>query len=255
MGEQFLLSVVCFSIVLYILSTWWSAEPQCGKYTLISLMRWWFTTIVAVMARLVWPPRFAHKYCIPSVAFELAYHFFGSFFHLSVLFFCSTMNVMSLLFVFPTSWFFISAVLSHRSLLPLVILLLLSFFLLSEALLPLTILSLMSFLLLLLLFSSSMLRVHNGTSPSTLQSLSLPPPFSFQILISSRFVFIVVVFTHHACWKISVNLSELLPAASFTCTSVASLVSLCCRVDMTTRSLSFHPCVSVPSLDCSQSLR
>ena len=32
-------------------STWWSAYPEWGKYTLISLMRWWFTTIVAVVAR------------------------------------------------------------------------------------------------------------------------------------------------------------------------------------------------------------
>ena len=97
-------------------------------------------------------------------------------------------------------------------------------------LLPLTILSLLFFVLLLSLFSSSQLRIHSGTSPSTLQSLSLPPAFSFQTLISSRFVFIVVVFTPLACWTVSVNLFEFLPAASFTCASVASLVSLCCRV-------------------------
>ena len=78
---------------------------------------------------------------------------------------------------------------------------------------------------------------------------------SIQIFVFSRVVFIVVVFTPHARWKVSVNLFELLPAASFTCAPVASLMSLCCRVYLTTRSLSLHPCVFVPSLDCSQSLR
>ena len=75
-------------------------------------------------------------------------------------------------------------VLPHKSLLPLVILLLLSFIMLFETLLPLTILS-----LLLSLFSSSMLGEHIGTSPSTLQCLSLPPPFRF------RSSFLLVLFS------------------------------------------------------------
>ena len=42
----FLQFVVCSSIVLYMFSTCWSAYPEWVKY-----MCWWFTTIVAVMAR------------------------------------------------------------------------------------------------------------------------------------------------------------------------------------------------------------
>ena len=152
------------------------------------------------------------------------------------------MKVMSLLFAFPFSWFFFSVVLPHKSLLPLVILPLLSFFMLFETLLPLIILSLLFFLLLLLsLFSSSKLRKDGGTSPSTLQCLSLPLPFpfrsSFLLVLSSLFV----VFSPHACWKVSINLFELLPAASFTRVSVFSQVSLCCRVYLTTPCLPFIP--------------
>ena len=142
---------------------------------------------------------------------------------------------MSLLLAFPFSWFFCPIALPRESLPPL------SFFMLFETLLPLTILSLLFFLLLLLsLFSSSKLRKHSVTSPSTLQCFESASSFSFQIFISSRFVF-VVVSSHHACWKVSVNLFELLSAAPFTCASVASLVSLRCRVYLTTRSLPFVP--------------
>ena len=51
MGMYLLQFAVCFSIVLYISSMCWSAYPEWGKCTLISLMRWRFTTIVVVMAR------------------------------------------------------------------------------------------------------------------------------------------------------------------------------------------------------------
>ena len=47
----FLQFVVCFSIVQYIFSTWWSAYPEWEKHALISLMHGWFATIAAVMAR------------------------------------------------------------------------------------------------------------------------------------------------------------------------------------------------------------
>ena len=49
-NSHFLLLVVCFSIILCIFSTWWSAYPEWSKNTFTSLMRWWFTMIVAVMA-------------------------------------------------------------------------------------------------------------------------------------------------------------------------------------------------------------
>ena len=118
---------------------------------------------------------------------------------------------MSLLFVFPFSLFVFTVVLPHKSLLALVI-----FHAVREMLLPLTILSLLFYLLLLLsLFSSSKLRKHNGTSPSTTQCLSLPSPFPFRSSFLLVLFFIVVVFTPHACWKVSVNLFELLLAASF----------------------------------------
>ena len=117
------------------------------------------------------------------------------------LIFCSTMNVVSFPFVFPLSWFFFSVVLPHRSLLLLVVLLLLSFFLLFETMLPLTIVSLLSFLLLLLLslFSSSKLRKHSGTSPSTFRSLCLPPTFPFK---SSFFSFCFHCRRFHASCKL-----------------------------------------------------
>ena len=160
-------------------------------------------------------------------------------------FFSDTMEVMSLLFAFPLSWFFFSAVLAHKSLLPLplVILLLLSFFMLLETLL--------FFLLLLSLFSSSQLRKHSGKSPLQCLSLPLPLPFrsSFLLVLSS-----LLLFSPHACWIVSVNLFELLPVPSFTCASVASLVSLSCRVHLTTRSLSSIP-ASLSRLSTAQSLR
>ena len=110
-------------------------------------------------------------------------------------FFCN-MKVMSLLFVFPISWFFFSVVLPHKSLLPLFILLVLLFFTLFEMRLPLTILSSLFFLLLLLLslFSSSKLRKHSGTSPYTPQCLSVPPPFPFRSSFLLVLFFMVVVF-------------------------------------------------------------
>ena len=50
-GMYLLQFVVCFSIVLYIFQCDGPHIPSGWKYTLISLMRWRFTTIVAVMAR------------------------------------------------------------------------------------------------------------------------------------------------------------------------------------------------------------
>ena len=124
-AQHWSISVVCrvFHNCLIHFSTWWSAYPEWEKYTLISLMRWWFTTIAVVMARsldvlgvddflspllvqhnansclLSYFPapmnmcfwcvsqnsdfsglqRFTQQYCIPSVAFKLAYHFYDSF--------------------------------------------------------------------------------------------------------------------------------------------------------------------------------
>ena len=83
---------------------------------------------------------------------------FLQFFRLSALiscFFCSTINAMSLLLSF----------------------------MLFDVLLPLTVFSLLFCLLLLLLPSlrtSSIFLKHSGTSPWTLQCLSLPPPFPFR---------------------------------------------------------------------------
>ena len=50
-GMHFLLFVMCFSIVLYIFSMWWSAYLECGKYTLIKSMCWRLTRIMVLMAR------------------------------------------------------------------------------------------------------------------------------------------------------------------------------------------------------------
>ena len=50
-GMYFLLFIMCFSIVLYIFSMWWSAYFECGKDTLINLMCWRLTKIVVVTAR------------------------------------------------------------------------------------------------------------------------------------------------------------------------------------------------------------
>ena len=49
---------------------------------------------------LVLPPRFAHYYCVPSVALELAHHFFEFFTWVHWSHFCSTINVVSLFFCF-----------------------------------------------------------------------------------------------------------------------------------------------------------
>ena len=153
------------------------------------------------------------------------------------MFFCSTMNVVSLPF-FSLSWFSLSVVSPHKSLHPLVILLLRPSFMLFETLLPLVIFSLLFFLLLLpFVFFIEALQTqwHVSINIAMFESAS---SFSFQILISTQFVFFVVVFSPHACWKVSVKLLELSPAASFTCASVASLISMCCRMYFTTLRLS-----------------
>ena len=62
---------------------------------------------------------------------------------------------------------------------------------------------------------------------------------SFQVFVFSCVVIVVVFFTSHACWKVTVNFLELVPAASFTCASVASLIFLCRCVHLITRSSSF----------------
>ena len=177
-----------------------------------------------------------HHICI----FKFGYHFFNSFIEcIDRMFFCSTTNAMFLLFVFSFSLFFFSVVPPHRSLHPLFILLLHPSFMLFDVMLPLSFLSLLFFLLLLLpsLLSSSIFRKYSGTSPSTLWCFSLPPPFSYFF----SFCFLCYRFLASCMPESLRQLVELLPAASFTCTSVASLVSLCCRVDVTTRSLPFVP--------------
>ena len=97
-------------------------------------------------------------------------------------------------------------------------------------------------------FAYTVARLHQHCNVRVYRLLS------FQILISSLFVFFVVVFSPHACWKVPTNLFELLPAAHFTCASVASLVSLRRCLHLTTRSPSFPSFLSL-SPDCSQSLR
>ena len=151
------------------------------------------------------------------------------------------MNVVSFPFVFPLCWFFFSAVLPHRSLL--------ACRFASAVILPAVRNAASAHhLVFVVFFAAAAAFVFFIEASQTQWQVSVnsakfvsASSFSFQIFISSRFVFLVVVFTPHANWGVSVNLFELLPAASFTCTSVTSLVSLCCRVDVTTRSLSFIP--------------
>ena len=62
----------------------------------------------------------------------------------------------------------------------------------------------------------------------------------FAFFFNFSCVVIVVVFFYVSCMlEITVNCFELVPAACFTCASVASLILLCCCVHLTTRSLSF----------------
>ena len=159
---------------------------------------------------------------------------FLRFFHLNALisFFSSTVNVTLFLFFFPVES-------PHKSLLPLSILLLLPSFILLNVLLPL------SFLFVVLViaaaavfaffFRFSQTQCHISIDFAVFESSS---SFSFQV-----FVFLVLSsllsFLSHACWKVTVNFFELIPAASFTCASVASLISLCLCLHLTTRSLSF----------------
>ena len=125
-----------------------------------------------------------------------------------------------------SAWFLFLAESPHKSLLPLIILLLSSF-------------SLSLLLLVLLLFLSVFLR-HSGMSPSTLLYLSRPHPLPFRL----AFVFFCVVlnallFESRACWEVSVNIFELVCAASFAGASVGLLVSLCCCLHLTARSHTF----------------
>ena len=151
------------------------------------------------------------------------------------------MKVVSFSFVFPLSLFSSIVFLPHRSLLPPVVLLLLSSFLLLESLLPLTVLFL-SFLLLLVLlcvfFKASHTEWHVIVNVSKFESASSS---SFRIFVFTQFCFIVTAFTSRAKWKVAVCVFEPLSAATFTSTFVVSLVSLCLSADVTTRSLPFIP--------------
>ena len=179
-------------------------------------MRWWFTTIVAVfvdvfdISNFVPPLLVQHNSNSVFVIFSCSHEYVFVVCLLMlrpICFFCNTVGVVSLLFVYPCSWFFFSIVSPHRSLLPLVILLLLPSFVLFDVLRPLTIHSLQLFLLLLpSLFSSSKFLKRSGASPSKLSCLSLPPPLPFRSSFLLVLLFVaVVVFTSHACWKVTVN--------------------------------------------------
>ena len=52
---------------------WWSAYPEWVKYTLISLMRWWFTTIVAVYSVSIF---FAATSCSAQSKLRVCCHLF-----------------------------------------------------------------------------------------------------------------------------------------------------------------------------------
>ena len=160
------------------------------------------------------------------------------------MFFCNTINVMSL-FCVSFIIFLSCRIAAHLSLLPFVILRLLSFFLLLESLHPLTILSL-SFLLLQLFFvffidashtqwhvtvnfcssflvilfslSSVSRLIQTGKSPSTCLSFCLPPS-SLLHLSTSRFL----------CFAVQIGL--LIVCLSFTPSSVSHLSTAHSRCD------------------------
>ena len=113
----------------------------------------------------------------------------------------------------------------HKSLLQLIILLLSSF----------------SFSLLLLppLLFLSVFPRHSGMSQSTLLYLSRPPPLPFRPSFFLCCLQCFPFFKSHACWEVSVNISELVSGASFAGASVGLLVSLCCCLHLTTHSLTF----------------
>ena len=125
-----------------------------------------------------------------------------------------------------------SVVPPHSSLLPLVILLLLPSIMMFDVMLSLScfffaVLFVAAAAIFALFIDFSQTQWHVSIDVVVLQSASsffLSDPLFFHL------VFFVVAFPSHACWKVTVNLFELLPAASFTCVSVVSLISLCCRM-------------------------
>ena len=86
-------------------------------------------------------------------------------------------------------------------------------------------------------FSFSQTQWHVSVNVVVFESSSSS---SFQVFVFSCVV-VVVLFSLMHVGKSPSTFFELLPADSFTCASVASLVSLCCRVYLTTRSLPFIP--------------
>ena len=108
---------------------------------------------------------------------------------------------------FLFSHFFFSEVSPHRSLLPLVVLLLLPSFMLFKVLFAAA--AVFAFFI-----DFSQTQWHISIDVVLFESAS---SFSFQIFVFSRVVNVVVFFTSHACWKVTVDFFELFPAASFTC--------------------------------------
>ena len=135
------------------------------------------------------------------------------FFHLNALthVFSSIMNVTSCFFV-SSSLFPVER--GHLPVLPLAISFMTKCFVLLTVLLPLSFSSrFFPLLLLSSLLSFSFFLRHSGTSPSMVGCLNHPPPFPLR---SSIFCFVIIAVStvSHACWKITVNFHDLVPASS-----------------------------------------
>ena len=150
------------------------------------------------------------------------------------------MKVRSLLFAFACSWFFFPVVLPHKSLLPLLILLPLSFLhaVRNAASARHSFFAVLFAAAAVFVFfiETSQTQWHVSINIAMFESAS---SFSFQIFISSRFVFIV--FLASCMLGKSVNLFELLPA-SFTRAICRFLgFPVLSYVFLITRSLPFVP--------------
>ena len=87
-------------------------------------------------------------------------------------------------------------------------------------------------------FSFSQTQWHVSVNTVVLESSSSS---SFQAFVFFVWSSMLSFFESHACWQVPVNIFELVSAASFAGASVGLLVSLCCCLHLTARSLTFFP--------------
>ena len=165
---------------------------------------------------------------------------FLRFFHLSALisYFCSTINVISLFFVFS---FFLSCTIAEQIFASAFHFAFASILHSVQCAASAFIFSSLFFIIaaaavFVFFFSFSLTQWHISTDVVVFECSS---SFSFQVFVFSCVVSFLSLLCLMHVGKSPSTFFELVPAAYFTCASVASLIFLCRCVHLTTRSLSF----------------